>query len=76
MARQWKCSSDAGAYVRGEAAWGKRGIAVSQMNELPVTLYSGDAEYELRRDYTKKEEHLPALWAFCSSDIFAKMSAR
>lgn len=28
--------------IRGEAAWGKRGVALSQMGSMPCTLYSGD----------------------------------
>jgi hypothetical protein len=57
---------------RGNAAWGNWGVAVSQMNALPVTLYSG-AKFDsstaviLPRD----QANVPALWAFCSSPRFA-----
>jgi hypothetical protein len=58
-----------GAWVRGKDAWGRRGIAVSAMGSLPVTIYTG----ELFDDNTvvlipNDEADLPALWCFCSSD--------
>jgi hypothetical protein len=31
-----------GAWLRGEPAWGRSGIAVAQMRSLPVSLYSGN----------------------------------
>jgi hypothetical protein len=62
-----------GAYIRGEAAWGKCGVAVSQMHSLPVTLYSGECwNMNCAVIIPKHAKHLPALWAFCSSDVFAK----
>ncbi|MFN4865190.1 MAG: Eco57I restriction-modification methylase domain-containing protein [Cyanobium sp.] len=75
---KWQNDGDAlrrtpGAYIRGEAAWGKRGVAVSQMHTLPVTLYSGECwNMNCAVIIPKRAEHLPALWAFCSSDGFAK----
>jgi hypothetical protein len=61
-----------GAYVRGAAAWGRRGISVSQMSALPVSLYSGEAwNMNCATIIPKNPLHLPALWAFCSSPEFA-----
>jgi hypothetical protein len=61
-----------GAYVRGAAAWGKRGISVSQMSALPVSLYSGEAwNMNCATIIPKDPLHLPALWAFCSSPEFS-----
>ena len=59
------------AYVRGRDAWGRDGIAIGQMGDLPATLYSGDkfdtnAAVILPRD----ADLLPAIWAFCSSPDF------
>lgn len=57
-----------GAFVRGTQIWGKRGIHVSQMGSLPITYYSGDCwDTNSAPIIPKKEEHLPAIWAFCSS---------
>jgi len=52
----------------GQQAWGKRGIAVSLMRELKATIYTGE-QYEKACTVLlpKREEYLPALWAFCSS---------
>jgi hypothetical protein len=61
-----------GAVIRGTAAWGKRGVAVSAMGALRVTLYQG----ELYDDNTvaiipKHTEHLAAIWSYCSSPGYA-----
>ena len=31
-----------GAWIRGEEAWGRRGIAIGRMRNLPCTLYAGE----------------------------------
>ncbi|WP_298862724.1 hypothetical protein [uncultured Microbacterium sp.] len=64
---------DPGATIRGKAALGKSGVAVSQMGMLPVTLYSGNhfdnnTAVILPRD----PADLPAIWAYCSSDEFGE----
>lgn len=49
-------------------AWERRGIVVSAMRDLPVTLYTGMAFDNNTAVITAdKEEHLPAIWCFCSS---------
>ena len=60
-----------GVYIRGDRGWGKRGVTVSQMGDLPVTLYTGEyvdnnAAVILPRD----PRDLPAIWAYCSSPEF------
>lgn len=61
-----------GATFRGEAAWNKPGIAVSQMSRLPLTLYGGQ-----RFDGNSpvialtSESELPALWSYCESGEYA-----
>ena len=59
------------ARVQGLAALHKPGVAVSQMNRLPATLYCGDyfdnnAAVIIPNDLS----HLTAIWAYCSSDEF------
>jgi hypothetical protein len=61
------------AFVRGEAAWGKSGVVVRQMRHLPCCIYTGEAfdtncAVVVPHDYL----HVPAVWAFCSSEEFAK----
>jgi hypothetical protein len=60
-----------GARKDGQAAWGKQGVLVSQMNQLQVTLYSGDLfDNNSAVICPEKSEHLPAIWSFCSSREF------
>jgi hypothetical protein len=59
------------AAIRGREAWGRRGIAIGQVNSLPATLFTG----ELFADSTPvivphSDDDLPALWAFCRSSEF------
>ena len=63
---------DAGhAYVRGKVAWGKPGVAVSSMYQLPVTLYTGELfDNNVAVILPHDPAHLPAIWAFCQSTEF------
>ena len=64
-------SKQPGAYIRGRSAWGKRGVAVSQMGWLPVSLYTGELfDNNTAVILPKNEADLPAIWAFCSSPEF------
>ena len=57
---------------RGNQAWGKKGIVVSQMGELPVTLYSGDLyDQSAAVIMPHDERNLKAIWVYCSSEIFS-----
>jgi hypothetical protein len=61
------------ARIQGSAAWGKRGVAVSQMGNLPVTLYTGeifDMNAAVVVPYDASD--LPALWAYLSSAEYAR----
>ena len=57
--------------LAGAMAWGKPGVLISQMNELPTTRYWGhkfdkNSAVILPRD----PAHLPAIWCFCKSPDF------
>src|SRR5581483_10086948 len=59
------------ARIQGLEALGKFGIAVSQMNRLPVTLYTGEFFDNNCAALVVREKALwPAVWAYCSSDQF------
>jgi hypothetical protein len=61
------------AYLRGQQAWGKRGVVVRQMRHLPCTLYTGEwFDTNCAAIIPKSEDLLLPLWAFCSSDQYAK----
>jgi hypothetical protein len=67
----WKQHGHDMARLQGIAAWGKIGVAVSQMGELPVTLYCGDIfDSNAAVIVPNKSSHLPAVWAFCKSSEF------
>ncbi len=57
--------------VRGRAAWGKRGVAVSAMGDLAVCLYAGHLFDDNVVVITCKDANwLPAVWTFCSSAAY------
>ncbi|MGI6162848.1 MAG: Eco57I restriction-modification methylase domain-containing protein [Bacillota bacterium] len=57
-----------GARVDGTAAWGRKGVIVSQMRALQVTLYIGAAfDNNAAAVVPYDPAHLPAIWCFCSS---------
>lgn len=63
----------ANRWTRGSEAWGKRGIAISQMGGLAAALYTGEIyQNGVAAIVPKNEEDLPAIWCFCSSPSFAK----
>jgi hypothetical protein len=57
----------------GNPAYGHHGVAISQMNDLPCTLYTGEL-YDNNTAAIVPHEvaHVGALWAFCSSPAFRK----
>ena len=56
---------------RGNQAWGKRGVCVSQMGVLSCTLYTGDLfDNNTAVILPKDSKHLLAIWAFCQSSEF------
>lgn len=61
-----------GAYIRGRQAWGRLGVAVSQMGALPVTLYTGELfDNNTAAVVPLRDEDLRAIWAFMSSPEYA-----
>jgi hypothetical protein len=60
--------------ITGLEAWSKKGVAVSQMGDLPVTIYlGGPFDDNTAVIIPKKENYLGAIWAFCSSNDYAKV---
>jgi len=60
------------AYVRGQSVWGKRGVGVSAMHDLPATLTTGEVSdaNSIAIIVPHDPAHLPAIWSFCSSPEF------
>lgn len=60
-----------GAPLRGRSAWGRRGVAISQMG-LVASLYCGSPfDNNIAVLIPHNEVDLPAIWAFCRSHEFA-----
>jgi hypothetical protein len=56
---------------QGANAWGRRGVAVSLMRGLPVTLYTGEKfDNNVSAVVPTDQAHIAAIWAFCTSEDF------
>lgn len=65
------------ARIQGTNAWGKKGIAVSMMGNLPLTRYqSGLFRNGLTAIVPNDESLLPAIWAYINSTDFLKAIRR
>lgn len=61
------------AYIRGQAAWGRKGVAVSRMRQLEAGPYFGNFYNQTTAALIPDDEaHLPALMAFCASDEYTE----
>jgi hypothetical protein len=59
------------AILAGGLAWRKKGVLVSQIGQLPVSLYLGTLYDQNSAVIVPKDSaHLSAIWAFCSSPEF------
>ena len=68
---QEKLDGSTGAWLRGLDAWGRKGIQVSAMGSLPVSLYAGQAFDDNSVVLLSKEiDDLGAIWAYCSSEEY------
>lgn len=60
-----------GARIQGHTAWKKRGVLVGQMRSLPRSLYQGEIHEKITAAIVPRdEEHLLALWAYCSDPAY------
>ena len=67
----WEDGGASLAAVRGAEAWGKRGVAVSQMRHLPATLYTGALfDGNVSAIVPIDEKLLPAIYAYCVDDSY------
>lgn len=61
------------SYVRGWGAFKKRGVIVSAMRSLPVSLYGGELfDNNTAVIVPNDEADLAAIWCFCASEEFNK----
>ncbi len=65
------------ASLQGEGAWGRAGVVVSLMGDLPVTRYTGESfDNNCAVVWPKDPGELPALWQFLSDASFAQVVRR
>ncbi len=61
------------AILAGSMAWGKPGVAVSQMGSLPAAIFSQEIfDKNVAVVLPKDQSYVAAIWAFCSSPEFNK----
>jgi hypothetical protein len=59
------------ASLQGSDAWSKRGVVVSLIGNLPVTIYEGNYfDNNCAVVWPLNKNHLEAIWSFCSSNEF------
>ncbi|HCX32624.1 MAG TPA: hypothetical protein DHV08_03105 [Rhodocyclaceae bacterium] len=69
----WKREGSDCARLQGLSAIGGCGVAVSQMRELPVTLFTGERfDSNMGPIVVRDKQFQSALWAYCSSPQFAE----
>ena len=67
----WRRSALHDSDQRGKPFWGKRGVLVSRMAQIPCTLYLGNLyDQASAAIVASHERHLPAIWAYCSSNDY------
>ncbi len=63
--------------MRASQIWGKQGVLVSQMGNLPATMYTGEAfDTNCSAIIPSNEAYLSAIWEFCKSPEFNKAVRR
>jgi hypothetical protein len=67
-------ASSPGSRVVGREAWGRTGVMVSQMGNLPVSLYTGELfDTNASPLVPIDPADLPAIWQFCSSPEYSRL---
>ena len=65
--------SGVNAWIRGQDAWGRRGVVIQCIGQLPATMYVGcPFDSNVTVIIPRDEDHLAATWAFCSSPDFSR----
>jgi MmeI, DNA-methyltransferase domain len=70
---RWENDGAGLARRQGVAAWGRRGIAISQMSGLPASIYLGGVfDSNMSAIVPHDAKDLAAVFAFCSSDAYVE----
>ena len=66
-----------GGWKSGHAAWGKRGVAINRMGELPASLYLGTKfDCNVAVVVPNDDDELAPIWAYCSSPEYGERVRR
>ena len=71
-AKALKAERRLGGWRSGHAAWGKRGVAINRMGELPASLYFGtmfDCNVAVLIPYDDAD--IPSIWRYCGSPQYS-----
>lgn len=61
------------ASIQGKDVWSKKGVCICLTRDLASTLYTGEIfDMNVGVVVPNKEEHLTAIWAFCSSKNYSE----
>ena len=70
-AQALKAAGRLGGWKSGFEAWGKAGVLVAEMRNMPATLYTGDMfDHTAHAVIPKDSRHVGAIWAFISTGEF------
>src|SRR6185312_9640129 len=65
--------NEIGFALRGQRAFGKRGVAISKAGKTKVTIYNGELfDDNLAVIIPKNQDDLIALWEFTNSNLFSE----
>ncbi len=66
-----KIFKDIGGRYQGQKAWGKQGVVISIMSELPTYIYTGEIyDGNVHAIVPKKEAYITALYSYAKSEKF------
>ena len=66
-------SDNISAWIRGTGAWGRPGVTIRCLGDLPATRYLGTPfDTNVAVITPKQIEHMDAIWAYCASDDYRK----
>ena len=66
-------SENISAWIRGTGAWGREGVTIRCLGNLPATKYLGTPfDTNVAVLIPKMPRYLDAIWAFCSSDEYVR----
>lgn len=70
----WQFKGEDMARLQGIGGWNKKGVSISQMGQLPVSLFNGTIfDSNVSPLIVHESDNIAAIWCFCSSKEFNKI---